>query len=142
MKYELDTPGIDEDSLLFGISCHERVYRLCWAMNKELGIGLARDPEGLELTVPGSEENEEAVNFPLYTYYDEEDHVNYSLVENHSEGRSLIPERREIDRFFLIQAEEKIVELDPREALRKIGPVLAVFRIEPGSMKRVANLLI
>ena len=69
----------DYDFLLIGIVCHQRDYRLTWAINKAFNIELVRLPDDLEIPLPKSEKTSEHA---LYHFFDEESHCIYSLVEN------------------------------------------------------------
>ena len=48
MKYHLEEE-YEYDFELFGISTHEKDYRLCWAINNSLKISLERTSEDVEL---------------------------------------------------------------------------------------------
>ena len=44
LKLELEP---DPEVVVIGISCHEQDYRLCWALNRHLGLTLTRRRTGL-----------------------------------------------------------------------------------------------
>ncbi|MFB6258864.1 MAG: IPExxxVDY family protein [Flavobacteriales bacterium] len=142
MKHRLETPELSETTLLYGISCHEKPHRLCWAINRELGLRMGRKEEDLEFLIAGSNGGEEKAHYTLFSYIAEEDHVTHSLIENRSEKGPLIPQHPEVDHFFLIEAEEEREDLDRMEELRAVGPILAVFPIDPATLPSVADLLV
>lgn len=142
MKHHLEVPDISETTSLYGISCHEPGHRLCWSLNRRFGIRMERREEDLEFLIAGSDQDEEKAHYALFSYLAEEDHVTYSLIGNRSDKGPLIPKRSGIDHFFLIEAEEERDDLDMMEELRKVGPVLAVFRIDPATLPSMADLLI
>lgn len=142
MKHRLEIPDLSDNTVLYGISCHERPHRLCWAINRELGLRMERRHEDLDFLIAGSEEGEEKARYALFSEISEEDHVTYSLIGNRSEKGPLIPQRPEIDHFFLIEAEEEREDIEREEQLRSVGPILAVFRIDPATLPSVADLLV
>ena len=58
MKYHLEEE-YEYDFELFGISTHEKDYRLCWAINNSLNISLERSSEDVELIFPHQEKKME-----------------------------------------------------------------------------------
>ncbi len=142
MKRRLELPELSDTTLLYGISCHERPHRLCWALNRTFGLRMERREEDLEFLIAGSEEGEEKAHYALFSYLAEEDHVTYSLIGNRSDKGPLIPQCSEVDHFFLIEAEEERDDLDVMEEIRAVGSVLAVFRIDPATLPSVADLLV
>ncbi len=142
MKHHLDTPDLADNTVLYGISCHEKPHRLAWEINRKLGLRLERKEEDLEFLIAGSEEEQEKAHYPLFSYFAEEDHVTYSLIGNQSDKGPLIPKRPEIDHFFLIEAEEERDDLERMDDLRSVGAILAVFRIDPATLPSVADLLV
>jgi hypothetical protein len=142
MKHRLETPELSDCSVLYGISCHVRPHRLCWAINLELGLRMERREEDLDFLIAGSDEGEEKAHYPLFSHFVEEDQVTYCLIANRSDKGPLIPQQPEIDHFFLIEAEEERDDLELMNELRSVGPILAVFRIEPATLPSVADLLV
>ncbi len=142
MKHRLDIPELSENTTLYGIACHEKDHRLCWAMNKGLELRMERVENGLEYRISGTEGHEEKARFSLFSYLAEEDHVTYSLIGNRSEKGPLIPKRAEIDHFFMIEAQEERDDLELMDELRAVDPILAVFRIDPATLPSVAELMI
>ena len=47
MKYHLEEE-YEYDFDLYGISSHEKDYRICWAINNSLGLSLERTTENIE----------------------------------------------------------------------------------------------
>lgn len=142
MKHRLDIPEPGEETALFGLACHEADHRLCWALNRKLGLRMERMEGELEYRISGSEGHEEKTCFSLFSWAAEEDHVTYSLIGNRSEKGALIPKRKELDHFFMIEAHEERDDLDLMDELRTVGPILAVFRIDPSTLPSVGDLMV
>ena len=50
MKYYLED-AYEYDFLLIGISCHEKDYRLSWALNQNLSLQLIKEKEDIEVFI-------------------------------------------------------------------------------------------
>jgi len=122
-KLELE---IELDLLLYGISCHAKDYRVAWHINKILGLDLKRaDDLIIKIT-----------EFALFQEFDEEYQVTYTLVANRSENGPLIPERKELDYFLLIEgAYDQMEENTILHDIKKSEIILAAFEIDVNSLK-------
>ena len=124
----------DLDFALFGISCHEQAYRLCWQLNRELGMNLERADEDISFL-----HKEEESFHPLYTY-ETEDMTWFSLVKNRSERGVLIPELPHIDYF--LKVEDLLEDEDElRNKIRGLRFVNAVYSIDVEQLKSKENLI-
>jgi hypothetical protein len=88
------------DFKLIGISCAEKDYRLCWAINQTLHIDLVR------MSNEGIASRSHLLDFPFFEYVDEETGCIYRLLTNRFESKILIKELKTIDYLFLIQGED------------------------------------
>jgi len=135
-KFSLDIE-YDYDFLLIGISCHEKDYRLCWAMNKELNIELEKQPD-LEIK---EKKQVESSGHSLYIFPDEENYIEYSVVANRATGGLLVPEQKQADYLLKVtgtlttEKKESILS-----AVRSIGIVLMAYDINPSSLKSKQSL--
>jgi len=142
----------DFDFLALGISSREPAYRVCWFLNKTLGINLKRKEENC-LIFDHDIENHHVI----YFYFSEEEMVEYALIKNKSENSEeedssklslfdikntrgyLIPEQPKIDYYF------KVTDLSESEELisktRKIALFNAVFDIDVNLLKSKENLI-
>ena len=77
-KHKLDMAP-DPEVMLIGISCHENDYRLCWALNRELGIDLVR--RASDITEPGPEK---MASYSAFDHTDQEHEARWTLVHNRS----------------------------------------------------------
>ncbi len=142
----------DYDFLTLGISTREPAYRVCWFLNKSLGINLKREEENY-LTFEGSHKNHHII----YSYFSEEELAEYALVKNKSENSQekdvglslfetqsthsfLIPEQPKIDYYLKVTDHhdtDRILEIT-----RKIRLFEAVFSIDVLKLKSKENLIL
>ncbi len=116
------------DFKLIGISCNEKDYRLCWALNHALGIDLVRmENEGIASRA-------HLENFPFFEYTNEENGCIYRLLANRFEARTLMKELKTIDFLFLIQGEDaNLHEIITK--LNKIDLIFLATEIEIDNLK-------
>jgi hypothetical protein len=143
-KFRLDIE-YDYDFLLVGISCHEKAYRLCWALCKSLAIEMERG-ENLAIAL---RKNDTPSLFGLYMYENTEMDTACFLVANRGETPNevhemawLIPEQKQADYFFVAKGPfSKPDENRMIKAIREIPFVLMTFQIDPNGLKSKQNLL-
>lgn len=88
------------DFQLIGISCSEKDYRLCWAINQALGIDMVR------ISNEGMPSREHLIDFPFFEFMEEETGRTYRLLSNRFESKVLMKELKNIDYLFLLQGED------------------------------------
>ncbi len=128
----------DFDFRLLGISSHVQDYRICWAVNKTLGLDLIKlDQEIIIRIVKG----EDPISFSTYYYMDEDSEVEFELISNRHEQGYLIPEMKTADYFLKISDyfPEDIDELI--RDLRKSNLVNMAFEVDINSLRSKQNLL-
>lgn len=125
----------DFDFILFGISCHEKDYRLCWALNLELGVNLYRDEEDICIY-----HSEMESSHPVFFYHNEEDNAFYSLLKNRSNNGFVIPELPQIDYFFKVE-DFMEDESEILKSLRQLKWVNAAYKIGVHELKSKENLI-
>lgn len=87
---------INLEFALIGISSHQKIHKLCWAINKKLNFELAKS-EDINVTLKKGVDG-------VFSCYDFEDSVSgckFYLLENKKENLILLPEQKIAD-FFLI----------------------------------------
>lgn len=138
-KYQLELEeGYDFD--IIGISSHHNDYRLAWSVNSELSLSLelSNEPYIVSSMKKGVSARTE---FPMYEFHDEENHLDYYLVKNKSNGKFLITERQSID-YFMFICERGMVDMDEFAVkLRNVSSVLAVFQFEPEELDSCEKLI-
>jgi hypothetical protein len=136
-KFRLDVEH-DYDFLLAGISCHEKPYRLCWAINNGIGCNLVQ-VEPLRISL---KKNADPSEFSLFS--EEEEHSDRALylLSNHADSKELIPEHARADFFFIMKGgwpeneKERILK-----QIRTIPFVLMTYSIAPETLKSKENLV-
>ncbi len=126
----------DYDFELIGICSHAKDYRLSWELNQQLNFDLVKD-DNLELTVKGEKQNHS-----FFSFIDDENLVEFYLINNRSEGGVLIPEEKRSDYFLLIRGVLRDGQIEGlvRE-ISTIKNVLTTYEIEVEQLKSKNNLL-
>lgn len=142
----------DYDFLTLGISSREPAYRVCWFLNKTLGINLKREEEN-HLIFDHDIENHHVI----YFYFSKEELVEYALIKNKSESCEeedssmlslfetkntrgyLIPEQPKIDYYLRVTDLTETNELISKT--REIPYFNAVFDIDVHRLKSKENLI-
>lgn len=151
----------DYGFVMIGISSHEKDYRICWALNKVLGISLTKN-ESLEIK---SKKQNTPSFFSLFSYEHTEEFIEYSVIANLSENKTLtpkdhslfgkggkesqstengilIPEHKQMNYFFVIRGE--MDSIDVEEFIKKIKGidiVLTAVNIDVTQLKSKKNLI-
>ena len=99
MKYLLEE-DYEFDFNLLGICCHEKDYRLCWAINSTLNLNLSKASEDIELIF--NKESKPDANFSIYSYTSKYNSDEYYLISNKCQRTWLIPEKSHFD-FFVVR---------------------------------------
>jgi hypothetical protein len=118
------------DFKLIGISCAEKDYRLCWAINQHLHIDLVR------MSNEGIASRSHLLDFPFFEFVEEESGRVYRLLTNRFENKILIKELKTIDYLFLIQGEDVNLH-DITTKLSEINFVFLATEIEIEQLKDV-----
>lgn len=130
-KYTLNIEN-DFNFDLFGLCSHERDYRLCWSINEQMGLSLEKSIE--PYMVSGKKGNIVS-SHSFYEWDDEEGGVSYYLIKNKNEGKYLIPEKSQIDYFFVV-IESGIIDIDKvLNELKETSYVLTAFNFDPNELK-------
>lgn len=136
-KYQLEVT-YDYSMLLIGISCHAKDYRLCWAVNQQLGLKLEKAEDDIEIIhKPKNRTSAHSV----YHYFDEENHTEYTLVQNKGDVGFLVPEQHQADYFLLIRDNFDNELTDMIAKLRGIDFILMAFEVDPNALKSKENLI-
>lgn len=124
------------DFELIGICSHVKDYRLSWALNQKFEFDLEKD-ENLELKYKG-----ELQSFSFFSFKDEENLIEYYLLQNRSTNGLLIPEEKKADYFLMIQgvyrSQEKIELI---KEITQLKCVLTAYDIDVEQLKSKENLL-
>lgn len=128
----------DYDFFLFGISCPEKSFRLCFALNNQLKASFAKTGN-MELV----EKNQAlSVSFPVFTYRDEEMFTDYRVIVNKADSKYLVPEFKQADYLLMVQGGMPLSEKG--NILKKIKEVTFIqtaFEIDPRKIKSKENFV-
>jgi hypothetical protein len=135
-KFTLDIE-YDFNFILIGISCHEKDYRISWALRERLAIDLCR---GEDIVIASKKPGESGA-YAVFEAINEENDSSIFLVSNRTDSSFLVPEQRSVD--YLIarggydaENQEEIVQ-----QIRGIPFVLTAFAIDAESLKSRQNLI-
>jgi len=126
----------------FGLICIAaacRDYRLCWFINKYLGLHFIREEKDLPIF------NDQGERFEIASFKHKIEDLEGELyiLPNNSTGGFLAPEIKEIDFFLLCSLEmNKQDEKDFIKALNQIEIIQTAYAIDPNSLKSKDNFLI
>ena len=131
------TLDIGFDYYVVGISCHQKDYRLVWALNKVLETSFERQIDYVIYT-DGGDENE----FPYYLWEDPEGHYGFHIISNRGSKGMLIPEQKQIDFLFAISGfHDQLNKEELKESIRSTGLVLTAFELDTDKYKSLQNLI-
>lgn len=133
------------DFFLFGISCHEKPYRLCWALNGQLKISFQK---GNDCEVH-EKNNKLQSNFPVFFFRDEEKYMDYRIIVNKTENkknliavRFLVPEYKQADYLLMVQGELGFSEKNTiLKKVKEVTFIQTAFEIQPQKLKSKENLI-
>lgn len=136
-KHRLDIE-YEYDFFLTGISCHEKPYRLCWAINKALELDM-KLVDSLSISL---KKNEMPSDFPLFMHENLEQDTIIYLIGNKNENGLLIPEHHQADYFFIAKGPFHETDFaDMISGIKGIPFVLMSYPIDPETLKSKQNLL-
>lgn len=134
MKYKLELE-FDYSFLLFGISCHDSSHRLCWYLNRALGLRLGMTGEH---EVPHRGERSKHL---LYQFASEDTEERWSLLSNHSENGMVAPELKQFDYLLKVEEDDQVDISEVLEKIRNIPLVIACYTLDANTLKSRDNLI-
>ncbi len=136
-KFTLDVE-YDFDFILVGISCHEKDYRISWALREKLNIDLCR---GEDLVIHPRKSGSPEV-YAVFEHFLEDNDSGFFMVSNRTESAFLIPEHKSFDYFLIVRgAYDSELKDDIVKRIREIPFVLAALYIDPKTLKSRQNLI-
>ena len=128
----------DYNFLVLGITSDEKDYKLIWDINNALGWSLERKDNYRCY----HQKNKIELEFPLFSYTDEDRYITYKLISNKHEGLALLEELKNLDYLLMIHDESGADEIsDLSEKLKKINSIRAVFKIDIARLKNKERLV-
>lgn len=133
IKLDLDP---SPDIPLIAISSHVNDHRLCWSLNKALGLHMARRRQ--DINGQGPEGN---AWFAAFDQQGDLDGPDWSLIANHAPEGVLVPEQRQAD-FFLVPGTDDPQAMDLMlRTVRRADFVLTAYIVQANSLKSAYKLL-
>jgi hypothetical protein len=135
MRYSLNVePELEME--IVGICTHLRDYKLCWQINRHLGLELGRVDGDMQ-----SDSGKDKSAHHWYRFTNETTHTEYHLVRNKGTAALLIPEHRQVDYLLIMRENLNINVSDLIRQLRNIENVLTAFRINTDELKNKETLI-
>ena len=138
MRYILEEE-YEYDFDLLGICCHEKDYRLCWALNNALNISLEKSEENVEIIF--NKKSKPYARFPLFAFEVEKEHSIYYLIGNRCDNNFLISEKKHVDFFFMIKSSEESNITETLNKIRSISFVLTAHTVVVDELKSKEHLI-
>ena len=128
----------DYDFFLFGISCPERSYRLCYALNGKLKATFSKSHD-MEL----HEKNQKLQSkFPVFTFRDEEMFTDYRVIVNKADNKFLVPEFKQADYLLMVQGGMPFSEKSGiLKKVKEVPFIQTAFEIDPKKIKSKENFV-
>ena len=121
------------DVVTLAISSHIKAYKLCWMLNKKLGLNF-------ELT--NNHTTLEGDSFVRYKSEDKEG-MEMNLLLNRSKKGYILPTKKTTDYFLIINKNDwKKIKRQFLNRLRAINDILLVFEIDMDKEKNSERLII
>lgn len=128
----------DYDFFLFGITCGERPYRVCWALNQQLNASFSKEPDKDVKT----KNSKEPVYHEVFFSRNENRCADYRVIVNKSGSHFFASEYKYADYLLMMQGE---ISWEEKEVLLKkiksIPFVQTAFEISPQRLKEKENFL-
>ncbi len=137
MKYFLNEK-YEYDFSLIGISCHEKDYRLCWALNQTLFISLKKKEETLEVLL---KKTNEISRHSIYFFLNEDTKNEFYLICNRSSSGLLIPEQAHADYLMMIKENYSFSVEKLLSKIKEIPFILTAFTVSVDTLKSKENLI-
>jgi len=160
-KFSLSTTAEEQsffnDYFLIGIRSALKDYRFCWTLNRCLGLNLSRTP-ALDIHLFGAQGKKPLSNTLFDHYFEQENkpgtyyfsvykedlffsECSYFLYNNRCEDQLLIPEKKEVDFFFLVPWSANVPSKEWLSLLADVKDIQWSKLIEINSLKSKINFI-
>ncbi len=136
-KLKLTDEEVLPRAAVIGLSCHVPDYRLCWSLNRGLGLALQRRRHDIVEPAQGKE-----LHYPVFEQTDDEGAAAIALVGNVCGRKRLIPGQKEADYFLVLSDRDERDAERLLESLRRAEFVLAAFPLDFASLRMGHKLLL
>ncbi len=83
--------------LSFGLSCHQKDFRIAWFLNQLLRFDFKRTQ------IEMFDKNGSLHFYPMFRHHDSQHHLNYLLLNNLSDSIPLIKQYKQFNMFVLVE---------------------------------------
>jgi hypothetical protein len=135
-KLKLDLESVP-DITVIGISSHVNDYRLCWSINRSVGLELTRRRDDITDEVNGI-----LARYSAYDHVDPPTQQRFTLVHNHSGDGILLKEQRQADFFLVVDNELAEDHPDLLYRVRTAEFVLTAFPLAYDQLRAGHKLLL
>lgn len=133
-KFKLDIEA-DPEVTLIAISSHVNDYRLCWALNRKLGISLCRRAQDIADAGP-----EQPAHYSVFDHLDEASQAMYTLINNHGTQGVLLKDQRQADFFLLVDETAPVPPTELLDQVRNTEFVLTAFPLDARQLRGAHKL--
>jgi len=131
-KHKLEV-AIEEDYCLLGLVSDEPDYRLCWMINRHLGMDFRK----MDDLILSHRKLDQEQRFSLFTYEDEETMITYRLIRNRADVGYYLDELKNLD--FLIHIQGDIISDGINTFLHAAIELDAVRLCVPVDLQKIKN---
>ncbi|MBK9175373.1 MAG: IPExxxVDY family protein [Flavobacteriales bacterium] len=136
-KHKLLEEEVTPRVSVVGLSCHVPDYRLCWSLNRALGLSLSRRRIDIVEQARGKD-----LHYTVFEQLDDEGVARWSLVCNTCGRRRLITDQKKADFFLVVDADTAGSEEGLMERLRAAEFVLMAFPVPFDEVRTGHKLLL
>jgi len=123
----------DPEVNVIGISSHVNDYRLCWSLNRSIGIALTRRERDIQ--------DEGSATFAAFDHDETETAARFTLVNNRGGSGLLVKEQRATDYFLVVDERASLDTEQLLERVRNAEFVLAAFSLPFDQLRAGHKLL-
>ncbi len=112
----------------FGVFSPQKDYRLCWLINRHLGMEFIR----LNDMQHTPQSRQEPIDFPVFQYKGPDGYAHWLLIGNKTPKGPLFADPRNMDFLLLILGKSGTLDIkDTIQDMRSIAQVQAIYEINP-----------
>ena len=135
-KYTL-TLDVEETYRMIGICSHHIDYRLVWGINNELNSNFIKAENLFQIF---GKKGVVVSEHSYYTFFDDENEINYYLIKNKCNNHYLIPEKVEFDYLFFICDDHYDLQINIINKLKNVSSVLTASELDTSEIKSTDNI--
>lgn len=131
--------GFIEEFPVWGLLCAFPGHKLCWEMNRLLGLELTRQEDIMVERRPQAKD----AFFSFYSFDDEHNFLRYELIRNKCNGKFYLRDLKNFDYILMVKGELDFFDKASFSGtLKKIPGVLSLMEIDLDKIKHHEHLLL